>query len=105
MTWKVDILLVIRQQTSLLFKVISIKSKEKFATHLSESWTYHLLKAYCLPKSKYFHTQNYCRFPYDINKMKIKHRIIDAYATKRCFYDLKKLTIVSYWKLINDALT
>jgi hypothetical protein len=34
MTWKVDILLVIRQQTSLLFKVTSIKSKEKFATKI-----------------------------------------------------------------------
>jgi hypothetical protein len=27
--------------------------------------------------------------------MKIKHRIIGEYATKRCFFDLKKLTIVT----------
>jgi hypothetical protein len=28
-------------------------------------------------------------------KMKIKHRIIGEYATKRCFFDLKNLTIVT----------
>jgi hypothetical protein len=28
-------------------------------------------------------------------KMKIKHRIIGEYATKRCFFDLRKLTIVT----------
>jgi hypothetical protein len=30
-----------------------------------------------------------------IVKMKIKHRIIGEYATKRCFFDLKNLTIVT----------
>jgi hypothetical protein len=33
-------------------------------------------------------------FRTDLHKMKIKHRIIGEYATKRCFSDLKKLTIV-----------
>jgi hypothetical protein len=27
--------------------------------------------------------------------MKIKHRIIGEYATKRCFFNIKKLTIVT----------
>jgi hypothetical protein len=30
-----------------------------------------------------------------ILQMKIKHQIIGEYATKRCFFDLKKLTIVT----------
>jgi hypothetical protein len=35
-------------------------------------------------------------FRTDLHKMKIKHRIIGEYATKRCFFfDLKKLTIVT----------
>jgi hypothetical protein len=29
-------------------------------------------------------------FRTDLHKMKIKHRIIGEYATKRCFFDLKK---------------
>jgi hypothetical protein len=33
------------------------------------------------------------RFSYFLHKMKIKHRIIGEYATKRCFFDIKKLTI------------
>jgi hypothetical protein len=35
--------------------------------------------------------------------MKIKNRIIGEYATKRCFFDLKKADY-RYWKLINYAL-
>ena len=34
-------------------------------------------------------------FRTDIHKMKIKHRIIGEYATKRCFFDIKKLIIVT----------
>ena len=34
-------------------------------------------------------------FRTDLHKMKIKHRIIDEYAPKRCFFRLKKLTIVT----------
>jgi hypothetical protein len=34
-------------------------------------------------------------FRTDLHKMKIKHRIIGEYSTKRCFFDLKKLTIVT----------
>ena len=34
-------------------------------------------------------------FRTDLHKMKIKHRIIGEYAMKRCFFDLKKLTIVT----------
>jgi hypothetical protein len=34
-------------------------------------------------------------FRTDLHKMKIKHRIIGEYATKRCFFDLKKLTIIT----------
>ena len=34
-------------------------------------------------------------FRTDLHKMKIKHRIIGEYATKRCFFDIKKLTIVT----------
>jgi hypothetical protein len=34
-------------------------------------------------------------FRIDLHKMKIKHRIIGEYATKRCFFDIKKLTIVT----------
>jgi hypothetical protein len=34
-------------------------------------------------------------FRTDLHKMKIKHRIIGEYATKRCFFDLKKLIIVT----------
>ena len=34
-------------------------------------------------------------FRTDLHKMKIEHRIIGEYATKRCFFDLKKLTIVT----------
>ena len=36
--------------------------------------------------------------------MKIKHRIIGEYATKRCFFLFKKADHC-YWKLINYALT
>jgi hypothetical protein len=35
--------------------------------------------------------------------MKIKHRIIGEYATKRCFFRFKKADH-RYWKLINHAL-
>ena len=35
--------------------------------------------------------------------MKIKHRIIGEYATKRCFFRFKKADH-RYWKLINYAL-
>ena len=34
-------------------------------------------------------------FRTDLHKMMIKHRIIGEYATKRCFFDIKKLTIVT----------
>jgi hypothetical protein len=34
-------------------------------------------------------------FRTDLHKMKINHRIIGEYATKRCFFDIKKLTIVT----------
>jgi hypothetical protein len=34
-------------------------------------------------------------FRTDLHKMKIKHRIIGEYATKRCFFDIKKLAIVT----------
>ena len=34
-------------------------------------------------------------FRTDLHKMKIKHRIIGEYATKRCSFDIKKLTIVT----------
>jgi hypothetical protein len=43
-------------------------------------------------------------FRTDLYKMKIKNRIIGEYATKRCFFDLKKADY-RYWKLINYALT
>jgi hypothetical protein len=33
-------------------------------------------------------------FRIDLHKMKIKHRIIGEYATKRIFFEKKKLTIV-----------
>jgi hypothetical protein len=34
-------------------------------------------------------------FRTDLHKMKIKHRIIGEYATKRCFFNLIKLAIVT----------
>ena len=34
-------------------------------------------------------------FRTDLHKIKIKHQIIGEYSTKRCFFDLKKLTIVT----------
>jgi hypothetical protein len=34
-------------------------------------------------------------FRTDLHKMKIKHQIIGEYATKRCFFYLKKLTVVT----------
>ena len=34
-------------------------------------------------------------FRTDFHKMKIKPRIIGEYATKPCFFDLEKLTIVT----------
>jgi hypothetical protein len=43
-------------------------------------------------------------FRIDLHKMKIKHRIIGEYATKRCFFDIKKADH-RYWKLINYSLT
>ena len=55
----------------------------------------YMLKAYCLPKSYFFHTQNVVVFRTELHKMKIKHRIIGEYAMKRCFFDLRKLTIVT----------
>ena len=62
------------------------------------------LKAYCLPQAYFFHTQNYCRFRTDLHKMKIKHRIIGEYSTKRCFFNLKKADH-RYWKLIIPSPT
>jgi hypothetical protein len=43
-------------------------------------------------------------FHTDLHKMKIKHRIIGEYATKRCFFRYKKADH-RYWKLINYSLT
>ena len=53
------------------------------------------LKGYCLPQSYFFHTKIIVVFRTDLHKMKIKHRIIGEYATKRCFFDIKILTIVT----------
>ena len=41
------------------------------------------LKGYCLPQSYFFHTKIIVVFRTDLHKMKIKHRIIGEYATKR----------------------
>ena len=51
--------------------------------------------------SFFYHNRNFfipkivVVFRTDLHKMKIKHRIIGEHATKRCFSDLKKLTIVT----------
>ena len=53
-----------------------------------------LLKGYCLPACNFFIPKIIVDFRTDLHKMKIKHRIIDEYAPKRCF-STKKLTIVT----------
>jgi hypothetical protein len=67
------------------------------------SWKYrlNLLRHVVFSKENLFLIQKLCILrlldtigPTDLHKMKIKHRIIDEYATKRCFFRLKKLTIV-----------
>ena len=50
-----------------------------------------LLKAYCLPKSYFFFIPKIIVvFRTDLHKMKSKHRIIGEYATKRCFFSIRK---------------
>ena len=50
-----------------------------------------------------YHNRNICIpkiivvFRTDLHKMKIKHRIIGEYATKRCFFRFKKFLKISFF--------
>jgi hypothetical protein len=85
---------------TLLILHVSTKSN---STHVQDST--HLVKTGLLDLSLktdiVYHNRNFfipkiiVIFRTDLHKMKIKHWIIGEYATKRCFLDLNKLTIVT----------
>ena len=63
-----------------------------------------ILKGYVYHNRNFFILKIIVVFRTDLHKMKIKHRIIGEYATKRCFFRYKKADH-RYWRLINYSLT
>jgi hypothetical protein len=80
-----------RKKNLKTYKIVNLKQEKRMCSLMSEYqklFIFYHNRNFFIPKIiVVFHT--------DLHEMKIKHQIIGEYATKRCFFELKKLTIVT----------